>query len=146
MKFTRFLSYFGAEQPNPSHRPGTVRKHVLKVKMKGKSARNKGSVGEREVARILEDCLGLKVSRQLSQTRDGGCDLKIRCARKTFNIEVKRCERIQAYKFFDQAEKSCSGGEIPIVIFRSNGKGWLFIGDISLLIYVLREEGPIDGS
>lgn len=43
--------------------------------MSGAKSRNKGAAGERELARLLSDELGLEVTRNLLQAREGGHDL-----------------------------------------------------------------------
>ncbi len=49
--------------------------------------RRKGAAGEREVLKLLGDELGVLLSRNLQQTREGGADC---IALKGFAIEVKR--------------------------------------------------------
>jgi len=92
--------------------------------MAGKSSRNKGLGGERELVNILKDQLGdvvQEIKRNLNQTRDAGADIII----QNYVIEVKRQENISIMKWFKQAEDSCSAGQIPIVAFRKNGGKWL---------------------
>jgi hypothetical protein len=55
----------------------------------GKMQRTKGNAGERELAGILSEELGFLVKRNLSQTRDGGYDLRV----GKFIIECKRAKR-----------------------------------------------------
>jgi hypothetical protein len=38
------------------------------------NSRTKGAAAEREIFKILSDCLGVKVERNLVQTREGGAD------------------------------------------------------------------------
>jgi len=40
------------------------------------NSRNKGAAGEREVAKIIENLLGLECKRNLDQWRSGGFDLE----------------------------------------------------------------------
>ena len=51
----------------------------------------KGKSAERELAKLLGDHLGLELSRNLDQTRDGGYDL---IGLPGIALEVKRCERL----------------------------------------------------
>ena len=89
-----------------------------------KSERRKGADGEREVCHILADNLGISVNRNLSQTREGGCDIV--CG--PFNLEVKRRKSIAVYEWMDQAAASCEGSkQKPVVICRGDGKKWLAI-------------------
>jgi Holliday junction resolvase len=110
----------------------------------GKSQRVKGAAGEREAAKILSEELNIPVKRVLDQTREGGCDLVIKCEHITFKIEVKRQEKTSVYKWFEQVEASCTGHrDVPIVMFRTSRKQWLFLGNLQLLIRTLREENPV---
>jgi hypothetical protein len=79
----------------------------------GKSSRDKGARGEREVAAIL----GLK--RNLSQSRDGQDDLD----HPDWYIEVKRCETRSLGAWWAKAERQANGRRIAIW-HRENGKPW----------------------
>lgn len=90
----------------------------------GKSQRTKGAAGEREVCHLIQDRLGVEAKRNLSQTREGGCDIAV----GPFHIEVKRRARIGGiYEWMEQAEASCSGTEHPVVFCRADGKKWLVV-------------------
>lgn len=52
----------------------------------GKAQRTKGATGEREVCELIFQNLGIQVHRNLSQTRDGGADIKL----NPYSLEVKR--------------------------------------------------------
>ena len=54
-----------------------------------KASRDKGQRGEREVCHKLSELLNLSVTRELSASRDGGCDIKIQKGEFTYIIEVK---------------------------------------------------------
>lgn len=89
-----------------------------------KAQREKGAAGERELCRIIRDVLGVDAHRNLSQTRDSGCDIIV----PPFNIEVKRRKSIALYDWIDQAVKSTEGTHRkPVVICRGDGKGWLAV-------------------
>lgn len=96
----------------------------------GTSQRNKGARGERELARLLEDQLGLKVARNLMQWRDGGPDL----IGLPVALEVKRCEQIRLKDWWgqavDQAEKA---SKTPCLAWRQNGKPWAFRVPLSFI-------------
>ena len=90
----------------------------------GKSQRTKGAAGEREICHILSDSLGVEAKRNLSQTREGGCDIAV----GKFRIEVKRRARIgQIYDWMEQAMQSCKDDERAIVLCRADGKKWLAV-------------------
>lgn len=59
--------------------------------MSGARSRNKGSAGERELARLLSDELGVEVVRRLGQARDGGHDLD---GLPGWCLEVKRRAKV----------------------------------------------------
>ena len=83
------------------------------------SQRRKGAAGEREACKALADEFGIDVSRNLSQTRDGGWDISL----PPFQIEVKRRKRIgNLYEWLGQAK-----GELPTLMLRADGKGWLVV-------------------
>lgn len=91
--------------------------------MAGRSARNKGLNGERELVNILKDQLGdvvQEIKRNLEQTRTSGADILI----ENYVIEVKRQENISVIKWYKQASDSCKAGQIPLVAFRKNGGRW----------------------
>lgn len=90
----------------------------------GKSQRTKGAAGEREVCHLIRDVLGVEAKRNLSQTREGGCDIAV----GPFHIEVKRRAKIGGiYDWMEQAEASCMSGEHPVVFCRADGKKWLVV-------------------
>lgn len=83
------------------------------------SQRRKGAAGEREACKALADEFGLSVARNLDQTRDGGTDIHL----GPFQIEVKRRKRIGGlYEWLGQAK-----GELPTLMLRADGKGWLVV-------------------
>ncbi|HIU85185.1 MAG TPA: hypothetical protein IAC66_07470 [Candidatus Aphodousia gallistercoris] len=90
----------------------------------GKSQRTKGAVGEREVCHLIQDVLGVNAKRNLSQTREGGCDIAV----GPYHVEVKRRARIgNIYDWIEQAEASCQNGERPVVFCRADKKKWLVV-------------------
>jgi Holliday junction resolvase len=90
----------------------------------GLRSRRKGAAGERELIRLLRDELGDIVSRNLSQTRDGGRDI---LGLPGYAVEVKRCEigRIAAWK--RQAVAQAADDELAVVAWRQNGRPWVFL-------------------
>ena len=103
----------------------------------GKSQRTKGAAGERELCHILSTELGAAVHRNLSQSRDGGCDISV----GGYRVEVKRRARIGSlYEWMNQAEASCSAGNLPVVVCRADGKGWLAVVPFEDWMRLAREE------
>lgn len=89
----------------------------------GSSQRNKGANGERELAKLLYDRLGIELKRNLEQSRNGGYDLE---GLPDFAIEVKRHEKLEVNKWWEQtvsqAERS---NRIPVLAYRQNRKPWI---------------------
>lgn len=90
--------------------------------MSGKASRNKGARGERELFKLLSDRLGVAVTRNLSQTRDAGCDsLSV----PGFTIECKRVEAGFQSAWMAQALAAIRPGhEIPVVFYRASRQPW----------------------
>ena len=103
------------------------------------SQRRKGQVAEREAYHLLADQLGDIVERRdLSQTRDGGGDIRIPQARVL--VEVKRQERRSVPTWLRQARRSAQLAELSsyelgklptswdwvgVVMWRRNGEDWV---------------------
>ena len=91
------------------------------------SQRRKGAAGEREAHKALWEQLGEVVERRdLSQTRDGGGDIRIPRARVL--VEVKRVERRAVPTWLAQARESAKAqgtGWSAVVMWRRNGSPWL---------------------
>lgn len=102
----------------------------------GRSARNKGAAGERELAALLSDQLGQVVKRKLGQARDGGDDIQV----GRFRIEVKRRERLQVVEWCEQVEACAAAGEVPVLAFRRNGEPWRVVLRLDDFIPLMRGE------
>lgn len=102
----------------------------------GRAQRVKGAVGERELAALLSDWLGVAVKRNLGQERDSGADLSTGRVR----WEVKRHERLSVMEWCKQAQKSAKDHEIPIVAFRQDGEEWRVVMRLRDVLPLLREE------
>lgn len=103
--------------------------------MSGRMARNKGAAGERELATILTEQLGVEIKRKLGQARDGGDDIQV----GKYRIEVKRRERIQIDDWCKQIEAACAPGDIPAVAYRRNGQPWRVVVPLDWFIKQVRE-------
>ena len=91
-----------------------------------KRSRDKGKVGERELANLLVNELGGTVKRALGQERDGGSDLD--CADYPlvdWAVQIKRVENLSLGRAWKQAVRD-AGTRRPIVAHRSNGAPWTF--------------------
>lgn len=104
--------------------------------MTGRMSRNKGAAGERELAKILADELGVDVKRKLGQARDGGDDIQV----GKYRLEVKRREALRLDDWCQQIEVAARPGEWPVVVYRRNGQPWRAVVPLDLLIKAMREE------
>lgn len=89
---------------------------------RGKAARRKGANAERQLFALLSDRLGTAVTRNLTQTRDAGCDsLSV----PGFAIECKRVESPFQNGWMTQAIAATHDGhEIPVVFYRQSRYPW----------------------
>jgi hypothetical protein len=98
--------------------------------MSGRTSRNKGAAGEREALKALGAELGISLTRNLQQTREGGADCLVV---KGFAIEIKRQERLSRPAWWRQAcEQADRVGVEPMVLYRLNREPWralIHIGD-----------------
>lgn len=101
----------------------------------GKGERTKGAAGERELAGILTDQLGLLVKRNLDQAREGKNDITI----GQFRIECKRVEKLNIHAAYAQALAASSPQEIPVVAFRRNRGEWMATLSLADFIRLMRE-------
>jgi hypothetical protein len=70
------------------------------------------------VSNTLTAALGKKVQRNIGQARDGGNDITV----GTFRIECKRRKKLGTFEMWmQQAEDSCSLGDTPALVMRSDG-------------------------
>ena len=84
--------------------------------------RNKGKTGEREVAAILRDHLGVEVHRNwMGQSAQGGSDL---AGLDDWSVEVKLCDRLDMSACWRQAQgQAATEGKRPVLIWRQTGFG-----------------------
>lgn len=85
------------------------------------NSRNKGKVGERELAHILSS-YGFEVRRgQQYCGANGDADV---VGLPHIHIECKRVENLNIDKAMEQAIFDCRDNEIPVVMHRKNHKQW----------------------
>jgi len=99
--------------------------------MAGRSARNKGKRGEREVANLLNKRLGFEAfKRNIMQSRQGGCDLDTELP---VAIEVKRQQSLQLGRWIKQArEQGRSINKTPVLMYRRNNEDWSILVDMTV--------------
>lgn len=89
----------------------------------GKTSREKGKRGEREVASILRS-YGYNARRGVQY--QGGQDSPDVVGLPHIHIEVKRTERLDLYGALSQS-KADAGDDMPVVIHRRNNCEWVVI-------------------
>jgi len=89
----------------------------------GKASKNKGKVGEREVAALLRQ-RGWE-SRRGVQFQGGNDSPDVVTTLPDVHIEVKRTETLSLYKALEQAIEDAGEGKIPTVWHRRNQKQWV---------------------
>ncbi|MBF0311098.1 MAG: hypothetical protein HQL56_16405 [Magnetococcales bacterium] len=93
--------------------------------------RNKGAGGERELAALLRDHLGVTVNRNLRQTRDGGEDLIIE-ELPGISLECKRAATPHLAGWWRQTVEQ-AGERVPILAYRIDRRPWRFVVPLALL-------------
>lgn len=92
----------------------------------GKLSREKGKVGEREIAELLR-AAGFETARRGVQYQGGAGSADVvglpRC-----HLEVKRTERLNLYGALGQAQADATGsGNTPVVVHRPSRHKWVAI-------------------
>ena len=90
-----------------------------------KMSRDKGKVGEREVAQLLRD-YGFEARRGV-QFQGGPGSPDVVHSIPNVHIEVKRCETLSLYKALDQARAEKRPDDMPVVLHRRNSREWVAI-------------------
>ena len=107
-----------------------------------KASRIKGQQGERELADIFSEELGINLFRNLGQERDGGSDLTVPSSLGPIGVQVKRQERAKINPWLRQARDDVANSEeeaVPVVAWRANGKKWVIAMDLEEFIKFVRE-------
>lgn len=100
--------------------------------MTGAHSRRKGADGEREVARLIFDLLGVPMRRRLSQYQCGGFDLESADGDAMLSghaIEVKRAQRATQATVARWWRQTCeqAGERKPVLWFRGDGEEWRIV-------------------
>lgn len=99
----------------------------------GRSSKNKGAAGERELAKVLNDLLNIDAirGRQFCGSA-GNPDVLVqkvagdeRIDVPGVHIECKRVERLNLYEALKQSESDARDGELPVVCHRRNRDSWI---------------------
>ena len=104
----------------------------------GLGSRTKGARGELEAAEALSR-IGLDCSRTAQRTGKTGLP-DLDCDGLNLHIEVKRTERLNPYRFMDQAiSDSQRTRRCPLVVMRSSHKPWLILARLDDLPRIVEE-------
>ena len=91
----------------------------------GRFSRNKGKVGERELAHELSRVFGVTARRGVQfQGTPGSPDVVVDIP--DLHIECKRAERFRLYDALEQAVEDAAD-KLPIVLHRQNKKPWVAV-------------------
>ncbi|NGZ29556.1 MAG: hypothetical protein G8345_22035 [Magnetococcales bacterium] len=85
--------------------------------------RTKGATGERELAGLLRDRLGLDIRRNLEQARSGGADL---LGLPGLSLECKRAAVPKLGPWWEQTIQQ-AGERVPVLAFRVDRQPWRFL-------------------
>lgn len=105
------------------------------------NSKNKGSKGERELARVLNDLLGIQSRRgQQYCGLEGNPDVVLQkqvgdelVDISGLHVECKRVECLRLYEALGQSKRDAREGEIPVVCHRKNNKPWVIIFELDRL-------------
>lgn len=107
----------------------------------GKRSRDKGANGEREVARIIADQLGIDARRSAGQCRrgDDAPDLVLPGLPFSFHAEVKRSKMPNIRAALAQAAEAAKDGAVPVAMTRRDADVWLVTMTLDDWINLVRE-------
>ena len=95
----------------------------------GLKSRNKGKRGEREVAALIHDLLGIDARRRVRQ-HDGDSDIE---GVDGWSIEVKNCATLNVAAWWRQAVEQATDG-VPVLLYKVPRKGWRALWPLSCLL------------
>tara|TARA_Y100000593_G_scaffold92470_2_gene184191 strand:- start:299 stop:670 length:372 start_codon:yes stop_codon:yes gene_type:complete len=89
----------------------------------------KGKVGERELAKLLEEngVRAWRGAQHSGKAATGEPAPDIVTPDLPCHFESKRCERLNIWDAMEQAQADALDDEMPIVAWRKNRKPWLFV-------------------
>ena len=102
------------------------------------NSRKKGSGGELEFARLLNDRFGPTVQARRSQQYMGTAQSADIPSNLPFHFEVKRCERLQFRDWWAQLRSEATK-HMGVLAFRWNGGPWIVAMDADDWCAVVRE-------
>jgi Holliday junction resolvase len=120
------------------------------------NSRQKGAGAEREFAGLVHDWAGVRLIRNLEQTRSGGHDLivhpdEVGSVAESFRQLAIECKRYQTatdaqiQKWWAQAIiQAEQAGLIPVLAYRANRSPWRVVVPISLVTAALTRATQLD--
>lgn len=105
--------------------------------MSGKTSREKGKRGERELARKLRE-QGFGKARRGQQFSGANGDADV-VGLPGVHIECKRTERLSLYDALSQAKADAKDDEAPVVMHRKNNCEWVVIQPLDDWLDLYRE-------
>lgn len=118
-----------------------MKKKEIDYHKQGRKAKTKGAAGERELAKTLNELLGIAAIRGrqfcgmagnpdvVLQKQVGEDKVDI----PGLHVECKRVECLQLYPSLEQSKRDARSGEIPVVCHRRNNKPWVVIFELDRL-------------
>lgn len=103
----------------------------------GKMSRDKGKIGEREVAELIRQ-YGFE-ARRGQQFRGGAGSPDVVHSISGIHVEVKRTEKLDLYGALEQATAEKAADENPVVFHRRNGKDWVIVMRADDFLSIMRE-------
>lgn len=102
------------------------------------NSRNKGAVGERELALLLRHA-GYANARRTAQYCGNTGDASDVTGVDGLHIECKRAEQVRDEVFIQQAERDARKGDIPTVFYRRNGEKWKVVMRMNMFMLIWNE-------
>lgn len=116
------------------------------------NSRTKGASGEREIVKILQDELGVKLFRNLEQTRSGGHDLipEPGSLLDRYAIEIKRYAKISNSLlrgfWLQSVEQAKLADKEPILICRQDRGDWFTVIPLHQINPALSQSNHFDST
>jgi hypothetical protein len=86
------------------------------------TSRRKGAEGERELAKLLSEELGIEITRNTDPQRVTGGDI---LTVPGYSLEVKRCQKLSRPTWWAQCQRQAARVRLEgIVFYRQNRKPW----------------------
>lgn len=108
--------------------------------MKASGKRQKGARLERKIAHEIKRVLGIKAKRSFQSGAHWSYKSDIYAPGLNFSIEAKNQERIQIWKFWEQAESQRKPYSPPVLMVSSNHRPILAVMDLYDWLNLVKEK------